>query len=62
MNKILYMLETEITIFLIQNNFRQHSFFQNLGVYCAKGTPVPIPNTEVKLRNVDGTAWLHVGE
>ena len=43
--------------------FRQtFLFFQDLGVYCAKGTPVPIPNTEVKLRNVDGTAWLHVGE
>ena len=61
MNKILYMLETGKTIFLSQNYF-SNSFSQNLGVYCAKGTPVPIPNTEVKLRNVDGTAWLHVGE
>ena len=38
------------------------SFFQNLGVYGMKGTPVPIPNTEVKLRRVDGTAWFHVEE
>lgn len=63
MNKILYRLETEITIFLNKDNFLDNFLFsQNLGVYCAKGTPVPIPNTEVKLRNVDGTAWLHVGE
>ena len=37
-------------------------FIQDLGVYCAEGTPVPIPNTEVKLCCVDGTASLDVGE
>ena len=64
MNKILYRLETEITIFLKQNIFLEqyHSFFQNLGVYGTEGTPVPFPNTEVKLCRVDGTAWLHVEE
>ena len=35
---------------------------QSLGVYSVGGTPVPIPNTEVKLHCVDGTSWLHVGE
>ncbi len=35
---------------------------QGLGVYSVEGTPVPIPNTEVKLHYVDGTSWLHVGE
>ena len=37
-------------------------FIQDLGVYCAEGTPVPIPNTEVKLCCVDGTASFDVGE
>ena len=37
-------------------------FIQDLGVYCAEGTPAPIPNTEVKLCCVDGTASLDVGE
>ncbi len=42
--------------------FLDSSFSQYLGVYSAEGTPVPIPNTEVKLCCVDGTSWLHVGE
>ena len=31
------------------------------GDYCGEATPVPIPNTEVKLSNADGTAFA-VGE
>jgi len=31
------------------------------GDYCEEATPVPIPNTEVKLFNADGTAFA-VGE
>ena len=34
----------------------------SLGVYYAKGTPVPIPNTAVKLRRAYGTAVLTVEE
>ena len=34
----------------------------SLGVYYAWGTPVPIPNTEVKPRRAYGTAVLAVGE
>ena len=30
------------------------------GGYCGKVTPVPIPNTEVKLICADGTAWVTV--
>ena len=33
-----------------------------LGTYYAKGIPVLIPNTEVKLRRAHGTAVLTVGE
>jgi hypothetical protein len=32
------------------------------GGYCGKVTPVPIPNTEVKLTCADGTAWVTVWE
>ena len=45
-----------------QKRITTRIFIQNLGVYCAEGTPVPIPNTEVKLCCVDGTASLDVGE
>ena len=33
------------------------SSFKEVGVYCAEVTPVPIPNTEVKLCREDNT-WL----
>ena len=33
------------------------SSFKEVGVYCAEVTPVPIPNTEVKLCREDDT-WL----
>ena len=33
------------------------SSFKDVGVYCAEVTPVPIPNTEVKLCREDNT-WL----
>ena len=50
-------------MFLLYKKFQNNiSFFQDLGVYSARGTPVPFPNTAVKLRNVDGTSWIHVGE
>ena len=32
------------------------------GGYCGEETPVPIPNTEVKLSSADGTAWATVWE
>ena len=38
------------------------SHILSLGVYYAKGIPVPIPNTEVKLRRAYGTAVLTVEE
>ena len=43
-------------VFLTKNN----SPFQCLGVYYAEGTPVPFPNTEVKLCRADGSSpqWV----
>ena len=32
------------------------------GGFCGEETPVPIPNTEVKLSSADGTAWATVWE
>ena len=32
------------------------------GGFSGKVTPVPIPNTEVKLTSADGTAWVTVWE
>ena len=32
------------------------------GGYGGEETPVPIPNTEVKLSSADGTAWVTVWE
>ena len=32
------------------------------GGYSGEDTPVPIPNTEVKLSCADGTAWVTVWE
>ncbi len=32
------------------------------GGYCNEATPVPIPNTEVKLICADGTAWATAWE
>ena len=32
------------------------------GGHSEEVTPVPIPNTEVKLSNADGTAWATVWE
>ena len=34
----------------------------NFGGDCEEVTPVPIPNTEVKLLRADGTAWATVWE
>ena len=31
--------------------------FKKYGDDCMRDTPVPIPNTEVKPHNADGTAW-----
>lgn len=31
-----------------------------IGCYSSVGTPVPIPNTEVKHTCADGTAWVTV--
>ncbi len=42
-----------------------HKFDQtriNDGGNSSEATPVPIPNTAVKLTNVDGTAWETVWE
>ena len=55
-------MEIELLLYCPHFPFYNISFSQHLGVYCAEGTPVPIPNTEVKLCCVNGTAWLHVGE
>lgn len=33
----------------------------NLGGFCGRGTPVPIPNTEVKTASADGTRKGRVG-
>ena len=33
------------------------SFFELSGDYGGEVTPVPIPNTEVKLLSADGTPW-----
>ncbi len=52
----------KIALFNFKISDNKQTYFQNLGVYGAKGTPVPIPNTAVKLCRVDGTSWLHVGE
>ena len=38
-------------------NANKHKRVFSDGGYCGKVTPVPIPNTVVKLTCADGTAW-----
>ena len=39
-----------------------HTGLYYFGGYSGEDTPVPIPNTEVKLSCADGTAWATVWE
>jgi hypothetical protein len=45
----------------INNNYPDEKIIF-LGGYSREETPVPIPNTEVKLSSADGTAWVTVWE
>ena len=39
-----------------------HFYLHQVGFYDAKGPPVPIPNTVVKLRGADNTRWATARE
>ena len=49
-------------IFGFHLHFHSHGVFEFLGDHSEGETPVPIPNTEVKPFNADGTAWETVWE
>ena len=54
-----------MTINLIIQQFNRRLFKEGVhfsGGYGREETPVPIPNTEVKLSSADGTAWVTVWE
>ena len=61
-NNYLYGLMFKVLQFST-NDMQCHEFIEiNFGGDCEEVTPVPIPNTEVKLLRADGTAWATVWE
>ena len=59
--KVLTLLCIVDIILLVPRDWRETQITKS-GDYSLKVTPVPIPNTMVKLQHADGTAWVTVWE